>query len=48
MIELEEFDEEDTLLTKWKDYKIKTFIAIRGKIDEEFARTTNKQCMNFF
>jgi len=48
VIELEELNEHDASLTKWKDYKTETFIAIRGKMDEEFARTTNKQDLNFF
>ena len=41
VIEIEELDEEDASLTKWKEYKIKTLITIRDKMDEEFARTTN-------
>ena len=48
VIEFEEPHEKDTSPTKWKDYKIKTLIAIRGEMDEEFARTTNKLGMNFF
>ena len=47
VIELEESDEEDTTPTKWKDYEVETLIAIRGEMDEEFARTTNKQHMEF-
>lgn len=39
-------DEEDVAPTKWKDYEVETLIAIRGEMDEEFARTANKQGMN--
>ena len=46
VIELKELDE-DTNPTKWKDYEVETLIAIRGEMDEEFARTTNKQGMRF-
>ena len=47
VIELDS-DEEDAAPTKWKDYEVETLIAIRGEMDEEFARTANKQGMDFF
>jgi hypothetical protein len=36
-------DEEETARTKWKDFEVHTLIAIRGEMDEEFAKTANKQ-----
>ena len=39
-------DVEDTK-TKRKDFEVETLIALRGEMDEEFARAANKQG-NFF
>jgi len=43
MIELGVSDEEDASPIKYKDYKIKTMITIKGEIDERFARTTKNK-----
>ena len=36
--------EEDAPI-KWRDYEIETLIAIRGEMEEEFAKSTRKQGM---
>ena len=40
-------DVEDTK-TKWRDFEVETLIALRGELDEEFVRATNKQGRVFF
>ena len=41
--ESDDDEEEETARTKWKDFEVHTLIAIRGEMDEEFAKTANKQ-----
>ena len=33
---------------KWKDFEVHHLIAIRGEMEEEFTKTTNKQGNMFF
>lgn len=53
VIELGELDE-DLAPIKWRNYEVHHLIAIRGKMNNEFAKTTNKQvktfktCLNIF
>jgi len=32
---------------KWKDFEVYQLIAIRGEMEEEFAKSTNKQGIFF-
>ena len=44
IIEVDEFEEEeekDSTIT-WRDFEVHHVNVIRSKIDEEFAKTTNK------
>ena len=41
--ESEEEKEEEMTRIKWKDFEMHHLIAIRGKMDEEFIKTVNKQ-----
>ncbi len=41
--EEEEEEEEEMSRIKWKDFEVHHLIAIRGDMDEEFTKTTNKQ-----
>jgi hypothetical protein len=34
---------EEEALIKWRDYEIETLIAIRGEMEEEFAKSARKQ-----
>jgi hypothetical protein len=43
VIELGESDEEGVASVKWRDFEVHHLIAIRGEMDDEFARTANKQ-----
>jgi hypothetical protein len=36
-------EEEEMTRLKWKDFEVHHLIAIRGKMEEEFIKTTNKQ-----
>ena len=47
IIDLEDMEDVEDTKTKWKDFEVKTLIILRGEMDEEFARATNKQG-NFF
>ena len=47
IIDLEDMEDVEDTKTKWKDFEVETLIALRGEMDEEFARTANKQG-NFF
>ena len=38
-----EGEEEEMTRIKWKDFEVHHLIAIRGEMDEEFKKTTNKQ-----
>ena len=48
MIELGELDEEDMASIKWRNFEVYHLIAIWGEMDEEFAKTANKQGEIFF
>ena len=41
--EIGESDEEEMERVKWKDFKVHQLIAIRGEMEEEFVRSSNKQ-----
>ncbi len=43
VIEVGESDEEENGRVKWKDFEVHQLIAIRGEMDENFARASNKQ-----
>ena len=43
IIEVGESDEEEMGTMKWKDFEVHQLIAIRGKMEKEFARSSNKQ-----
>jgi hypothetical protein len=43
VIEVGESDEEETGRVKWKDFEVHQLIAIRGEMEEEFAKSANKQ-----
>ena len=43
VIEVGESDEEETGRMKWKDFEVHQLIAIRGEMEEEFAKSANKQ-----
>ena len=43
VIEVGESDEKEMGRVKWKDFGVHQLIAIRGKMEEEFARSSNKQ-----
>ena len=49
MIEIDKSDEEDDDMAKikWKDFKVHYLIFIRGEMDKEFAKITNKEGQNF-
>jgi hypothetical protein len=49
MIEIDKFNEEDDDVAKikWKDFKVHHLIVIRGEMNKEFAKITNKQGQNF-
>ena len=42
-IELGDSEGEEEAPIKWQNYEIETFIAIRGKMEEEFAKSARKQ-----
>jgi hypothetical protein len=46
VIELGSDEEEEATVVKWKDIEVETLIAIRGKMEEEFSKTANKQGMS--
>lgn len=41
--EAEDDEEEETARIKWRDLEVYHLIAIRGEMDEEFAKIANKQ-----
>lgn len=41
--EVEDDEEEETARIKWRDLEVYHLIAIRGEMDEEFAKIANKQ-----
>ncbi len=43
VIEVGESDEDETGRVKWKDFEVHQLIAIRGEMEEEFAKSANKQ-----
>lgn len=43
VIELGELDEEDLAPIKWRDFEVRHLIDIQGKLNNNFAKTTNKQ-----
>ena len=43
VIEVGESDEEKMKRVKWKDFEVHHLIAIRGEMEEEFAKSANKQ-----
>ena len=43
VIEVGESDKEEMGRVKWKDFEVHQLIVIRGKLEEEFARSSNKQ-----
>jgi hypothetical protein len=47
VIEVVESDEDETGRVKWKDFEVHRFIAIRGEMEEEFAKSVNKQSIFF-
>jgi hypothetical protein len=46
-VELGDSEGEEEAPIKWRDYEIETLIAIRGEMEEEFAKSTRKQCILF-
>jgi hypothetical protein len=48
IIDLEDMEDVEDKKTKWKDFEVETLIALRGEMDEEFARAANKQGKFFF
>jgi hypothetical protein len=42
VIEVGESDEDETGRVKWKDFEVHQLIAIRGKMEEEFAKSASK------
>jgi hypothetical protein len=42
-VELGDSEGEEEAPIKWQNYEIETFIAIRGEIEEEFAKFARKQ-----
>jgi hypothetical protein len=47
VIEVGESDEDETGRMKWKDFEVHQLIAIREKMEEEFAKLANKQGVFF-
>jgi hypothetical protein len=47
VIEVGESDEDETGRVKWKDFEVHQLIAIRGEMEEEFAKSANKQGIFF-
>ncbi len=43
IIDLEDIDDVEDSKTKWRDFEVETLIALRGEMDDEFARAANKQ-----
>lgn len=43
VIELGELDDEDLTPIKWRDFEMHHLIAIQGKLNNNFVKTTNKQ-----
>ena len=43
VIEVEESDEKEMRRVKWKDFEVHQLIAIREEMEEEFAKSSNKQ-----
>ena len=43
IIEVGESDEAEMGRVKWKDFEVHQLIAIRGEMEDEFARSSNKQ-----
>ncbi len=48
IIDLEGMEDEEDTKIKWRDFEVETLIALRGEMDEEFARAANKQGKFFF
>ena len=46
-MELEDSEGEEDTPIGWRDYDIQTLIAIRGEIEEEFAKSARKQGMYY-
>ena len=46
-VELGDLEGEEETPIKWRNYEIETLIAIRGEMEEEFAKSTRKQGMHF-
>ncbi len=44
-VDLEDSEGEEEAPIKWRDYEIETLIAIRGEMEEEFAKSARKQGM---
>ena len=42
-VELEDSEGEEEVPIKWRNYDIKTIIAIRGEMKEEFTKLTKKK-----
>ena len=42
-MELGDLEGEEEALIKWRDYKTETLIAIRGEMEEEYAKSARKQ-----
>ena len=42
-VELGDLEGEEDVPIKWRDYEIETLIAIRGEMEEEFAKSARKQ-----
>jgi hypothetical protein len=42
-VELGDSEGEEEAPIKWRDYEIETLIAIRGEMEEEFAKSARKQ-----
>ena len=47
IIDLEDMEDVEDTKTKWRDFEVEYLIALWRKMDEEFARATNKKT-NFF
>ena len=48
IIDLENMEHVEDTKTKWRNFEVETLIALRGEMDEDFARAANKQGKYFF
>ena len=46
-MELGDSEGEEEASIKWRNYEIETLIAVRGEMEEEFAKSARKQGMNW-